>query len=267
MRYRALLIFWLLADLVIFVASYALAYGLRVGFILSSDFPFQQHLVAALLAAPFWLLVLATTRTFHLTRAQTSLRNAAYIAYASLVGVAVFTLVYYFQFNAFFSRLLLIEAFVLSSILIWVWHIAYGYVFRMILRLPPPVFPTVIVGVTRESRALIATLKRKKHPFVPVAVLDTQGVKDKDISGTPFVGRLNKLEETLTKYRPTHLIHCSDMEQSLNLLSACQSRGIAYIVLPSVFGIIGRDERVESLAGHPVTVVPPKNSKLNWFFR
>jgi hypothetical protein len=47
------------------------------------------------------------------------------------------------------------------------------------------------------------------------------------------------------------------LEQSLNLLSACRRRGITYILLPSVLGIVERDERIESLEGYAVTMVQP----------
>jgi hypothetical protein len=39
------------------------------------------------------------------------------------------------------------------------------------------------------------------------------------------------------------------------------------MLLPSVLGIVERDEKVESLEGQPVTMVGPKESKLMWFFK
>lgn len=267
MRYRILLILWLLTDLALFVASFALAYFLRVGFLFSSDFPFDQYLQAVALVAPAWLIVLATTRTFHLTRNQITIRNGAYIAYAALVGVALVTLTYYFRFTDFFSRLLLVEAFLITTAVTWVWHIVFNEIARRILRMNPPVFPTLIVGVTRESKALIHELNKHRNPLKPVAILDGHGTSEKEIHGVPVKGKLNKLEETLTEMRITHLIQCSDLEQSLNLLSACRTRGIHYVILPSVLGIVERDERVESLEGRPVTIVSPRGNVWSWFFR
>ena len=266
MRYRLLLVAWLLTDLVLFIGSYLLAYFLRVGWILSSDFPVERFLWAAGVAAPGWLLVLATTRAFSITRNQRSLRNAAYTTYAALVGVALFSLVYYFRFKTSFqglSRLLLLEAFVLTSLIPWGWHMVFDLCQRIILRKHPPTFPTLIVGVTRESRKLVSELKRKKSPLTPVAILDGQGVKEQNIDGVPVRGRLDKLEETLMCENITHLIQCSNLEQTVNLLSACRTHGITYMLLPSVLGIVESDERVESLEGYSVTVVrPPKSS---WF--
>jgi len=75
------------------------------------------------------------------------------------------------------------------------------------------------------------------------------------------------LEHVLEEDRITHLIQCSNLEQSLNLLSACRQQGITYIVLPSVFGIVERDERVDRLEGQPVTTVSPKGPWWEWLFQ
>ncbi|MBU2214077.1 hypothetical protein KKC44_00675 [Patescibacteria group bacterium] len=266
MRPRILLATWLLSDIALFIGAYALAYFLRVGFILSTDFPFDQFITSAVIAAPLWLIVLATTRTFHMTRNQMTLRNFAYISYAALVGLALFSLTYFFRYTTFFSRLLLSYAFILTTVLTYIWHIVFQNIQRRILCLEPPAFPTLIVGVTRESRKIIESLIKKRNPLHPVAILDGRGAPDTEIAGVPVLGKLNKLEEVLAQKKITHLIQCSDLEQSLNLLSACRQKNITYLLLPSVLGIVERDEHVESLEGRPVTMVSSKKGWWKWFF-
>ncbi|MFH1444848.1 MAG: hypothetical protein ABIG34_05710 [Candidatus Peregrinibacteria bacterium] len=268
-RSRLLLLLWLLSDLLLFVGLYVLAYFMRVGWILSTNFPFLPFLTTTLLVAPVWLLVLGTTRTFALTRNQRTLRNAAYIAYAALVGVSLFTLAFYFRYKTSFqgvSRLLLLETFFLTAGGIWAWHLVFDVFRRIALRMSPPSFPTLIVGLTRESKALITELNRHRNPLVPVAILDGQGAKETDVDGVPVLGKLDRLEETLQQKKVTHLIQCSNLEQSLNLLSACRQKGMTYILLPSVLGIVERDEHVESLEGLPVTVVRPSHTAWHSFF-
>lgn len=267
MRRPILLICWLLIDAVLFISAYSLAYFLRVGWILSSDFPFGQYVLAVILTVPGWLVVLTSTRTFAFTRSQSTLKNIAYILYSSIVGAALFSLIFYFLYGLFFSRLLLLVCLGLSALATLVWHMLFEQIQRRILRRNPPAFPTLIVGVTRESRRLIELLNRNQNPLKPVAVLDGAGVKDTAIDGVPVVGKLNKLEDTLEKFKITHLVQCSDLEQSLNLLSACRSRGITYMLLPSVLGIVERDERIETLEGQAVTMVSPRKTWwLAWFF-
>lgn len=266
MRRSTLLAVWLLTDLAVFIACYAMAYFLRVGFIFSTDFPFDRFMTATLLVAPAWLAMLVGTRTFALLRSQRSARTFAYVAFAGIGGAALFSLTYYFLFGAFFSRMLLGTALLLSIACGWIWHLAFGLVARATLR-SGPAYPTIVVGATRESAALIKALKEKRSPLVPVAVLDGKGTKDPAVEGVPVEGKLNKLEETLEKHGITHLIQCSDLEQSLNLLSACRKRGITYMMLPSVLGIVERDERIETLEGRSVTAVRPRTPLWQWFFQ
>lgn len=267
MRRGILLLFWLLTDLAVFVGVYTLAYFLRVGFIFSSDFPFDRFLTAVLVVAPFWLAMLVGTRTFALLRTQRSPRTLAYVVFAGIGGAAMFSLVYFFLFGAFFSRMLLATALALSIVCTWAWHLAFGFVSRILMRANPATYPTLIVGATREATALIKALEEKKNPLKPVAILDGRGAKESSIEGVPVLGKLNKLEETLERFKITHLIQCSDLEQSLNLLSACRRRGIAYMLLPSVLGIVERDEKAEILEGRQVTAVRPRAPLWSWFFQ
>ena len=266
MRFRITLLLWFLTDVLFFVGSYALAYFMRVGWILSTAFPFAPFIEVAAVVAPLWLIVLASTRIFTLSRTQHSLRNALSLVFANVVGLALFALTYYFLFDLFFSRLLLVEAFLLSVIILWIWHIVFEWCARRTLWRNPQSFPTLIVGVTRESKALIALLRESKNPLKPVAILDAHGAKEKEIEGVPVLGKLDKLEETIATFRISHLIQCSNLEHSINLLSACRSRGITYLLLPSVLGIVERDERIESIEGHAVVMVNPSKSRWVSFF-
>ena len=157
--------------------------------------------------------MLIGTRTFALLRSQRSPRTFAYIVFAGVGGAALFCLVYYFLFGAFFSRALLATALVLSIACTWIWHLAFGFLARNAMRGARATYPTLIIGATREAAALIKSLQEKKNPLKPVAILDGKGSKETTIEGVPVMGKLNKLEETLEKEGITHLIQCSDLEQ------------------------------------------------------
>ena len=259
MKPLVLRITWLTTDLLLFVGSYALAYFFRVGFVLSSQFPFDKFFISACIAAPLWLVVLATTRAFAITERQKTVRAFFYIAWSGLTGIAFQTLTYYFLFNAFYSRLLLIEAFVFQVILTAMWHIVMEEILRRILW-KNPAYPLLLVGLTRESRRLLKILNQERCPLKPVAILDGTGTSEKEVEGVPVLGKLDKLESTITKLGITHVLQASDSEQSLNLLSACRSLGVTYMLLPSVIGIVERDERMGSIEGFAVTMVDSKRT-------
>jgi FlaA1/EpsC-like NDP-sugar epimerase len=226
----------------------------------------KQFMIAVAIAAVPWLLALATTRTFALTRTQSTLRNLIYIIYASVMGTAFVTLVHYFLYDSLFSRLLLVEATVILIVATFVWHIIFEWILRMALNKSPASFPTLIVGLTRESRMLIKTLKEKKSPLSPVGIIVPEGTSEKEIEGVPMLGKLPKLEEALQKLGITHVIQASDLEQSLNLLGMCRTHGLHYLLLPSVLGMFERDQRIESLEGMPVITVSSDKTWWKWLF-
>ena len=266
-RRHLLLLLWLLSDLFLFIAAFSGAYFLRVGLIFSSDFPFDRYLTAAILSAPVWLLVLIASRMFSLMHRQASLRSLSSLVYAAIIAIAFFGLTYYFLYGLFFSRLLLLQAFLLLTLVSVGWHLFFGFLSRGLLRGAHPAFPTLIVGATREAADLIRSMNRNRSALTPVAILDGRGIKESNIEGVPVLGKLNKLEEVLSAHRISHLIQASELEQSINLLSACRMHGITYLLLPSVLGIVEHDERVEALEGRSVTVVRPNEPWYKWFFR
>lgn len=267
MRRHLLLLFWLLTDYLLFTGTYALAYFFRVGWIFSSDLLFRHYMLAVVASGIPWLLSLVMTRTFGLTRNQRSARNAAYIAYSSVIGVSFVALTYFFLFQRIFSRMLVMEAAFLNAVATWAWHMIMGFIMRATLTGASPSFPTLVIGVTRETRALLKHLNERRSVLVPVAILDASGVKDREIAGVPVKGKLDKLDGVLNEFRITHVLQCSDLEQTINLLSVCRARGITYMLLPSVLGIVAQDERVESLEGKAVTVVGPEAGWWSRFFQ
>jgi FlaA1/EpsC-like NDP-sugar epimerase len=267
-RRTGLLLWWLATDLGLFILIYLASYFLRVGLIFSSDLQIGEFVLVVIGVAPFWLLSLIATRTFGLTRSQGTPRNFFHILASCVVGAALVALAFYFVHARVFSRLLLFIALALSVLTIWLWHLCFEQIQRRLLRRQPVCYPTAIVGLTRESKRLIESLQRSRHPLTPVAIFDAQGTHEKHVAGVPVVGRLHKLESTMRAEHITHVIQCSDLEHSINILSICRSNRVTYLLLPSVLGIVEGTETIEFLEHQPVAVVAPNaQSRLLWPFR
>jgi FlaA1/EpsC-like NDP-sugar epimerase len=253
MRRAVLLVIWLLTDAILFLGAYVAAYFLRVGFILSTDFPLSLFVQTVLIITPFWLLSLVELGIFRLTRVQAERRNLTHLLFAAILGLSFFTLAYYFLFNRFFSRLLLVYAGALSFGFVMVWHLAFDQWQRRILRRSPPAYPVLVIGVNREAERFIKLLEERQSPFRPVAVLDSQGSSQKELAGIPVLGKLDKLEDVIRKRKPTHLVQCSNLEHTLNLMSVCRQHRMTYLLLPTVLGaVVGSSEKIE---GRPVILV------------
>lgn len=267
MRRTILTLLWLISDILVYSGAYMLAYFIKVGWIFSSDLPIETYISAVLITAPGWLFVMVTMRNLALTRIQRSPRNFAYIAYACLIGMAGFSLVFYFLKETLFSRMLLLMSGAFSTILVFVWHIIFDKIQRHVLRMSEPTYPILIIGTNREAERLVEKLQTKKSPFTPVAVLDGKGSSKKDLFGVPVLGKLNKLEEVIKEKKITHLVQCDQLEHSLNLLSACRQLGITYMLLPYTLGVIEDHVPTEALEGKQVVAIEQGGAWWEWFFR
>lgn len=237
------------------MGAYIAAYFLRVGLILSTDFPLQPYVQTTLLIAPIWILILAQLGVYKLIRIQSDQRNLLYILFSCVMGTALFTLAYYFIYEGFFSRLLLVYAGGLSFVFAVLWHLAFDQWQRRLLRKNPPSFPVLIIGTNREAERFVQLLEEKQSPLKPVAVIDPQGSSKKDLVSVPIVGKLNKLEETIQSFKPKYLVQCSNLEHTINLISVCRNHGMTYMLLPSVLGILGKNEEFITVEGQPLATI------------
>lgn len=255
MRRLVLLTCWLATDAILFIGAYALAYVLRVGLIISTDFPLDHYLQTVAAITPVWLLVLTQLGVFRLIRVQSDRRNLSYILFACVFGSALFTLTYYFLFSQFFSRALLVIAGVLSFVFTIIWHLAFDQWQRRILRRNPPAFPVLVIGTNREAERLIKLLEERQSPLKPVGILDPQGSPVKEIAGVPVLGKFNKLEEVIKQLKPAYMVQCSNLEHTINLISVCRNHGITYLLLPSVLGVMGGSEEFVQIEGQSMATV------------
>ncbi len=250
-----MLIVWLATDACLFLAAYVCAYLLRIGRLNSTDFPLDRYLQAALATIPVWIIIMILLGIFRLTRVQSSKKNILHSVFASTMALSFFTLAYYFIFNAFFSRLLLIYAGIFSVVLTTIWHLAFDVWQRKVLRKDPPAYPLLLVGINRDTERIIKLLNDRESVFKPVAILDSRGTSAKEIAGVPVLGRLHKLEEIIREKRITHLMQCAEIEHTINLLSVCRAHKLTYLLLPSVLGIVGVNEKSDQIEGQSVIMV------------
>jgi FlaA1/EpsC-like NDP-sugar epimerase len=199
MQPKTLLATWWAADILLFIVAYVLAYFLRVGWVNSTVFTLDKYLFVTIITAIIWLMMAIFLRCFGLSRVQTSLKSLFYLAASFAAAVMVHALMYYFLYQEIFSRLLLMYEFLFSAVFITIWHIVFQR-WRHRLLYKQKTYPTLIVGVTRESKHLVKQLQQHQFPLHIVGIVDSSGVKDKEIEGVPVLGKLNIFKKTLDDY-------------------------------------------------------------------
>ena len=264
MKPKTLLGIWWLTDILLFVFAYLLAYFLRVGVVNSSVFTIDKYILVTFVTAIIWLFMVMFLRCFGLSRVQTSLKSLFYLAASFAMAVMVHALMYYFLYQEIFSRLLLIYAFVFSALFVTVWHIVFQR-WRHYLLYKQKTYPTLLVGVTRESKYIVKQLQQHQFPLHIVGIVDSSGVKDKEIEGVPVLGKLNVFKKLLDEQGITHVIQASDLEHVTTIMLECQKRELTFMLLPSVLGLLNGTGRTDYLLKNPVISVAPWQKEMWWF--
>lgn len=261
---------WLLTDLVLFVLAHATAFSL---FTLErgAGISYDQYILLTLYITPLWLLVMSALHTFGLMHNQHSLQSFGRIGVAGLIASMLMIILYEYAPDPVHNHahgidsLFMLHGLFLSTFTIWAWHIVFQRLESMAFRAGDPTFPTLVVGISHEAREMIHKLNAHQSALAPVAVLDARGSKEKDIDGVPVLGKLNKLKTVLEKEHITHVLICSNLEQSVNILEICRQKDVTCVIPAATFGLPKADETMEMMEGENVTVISPFDRMLQWF--
>ena len=222
-------------DFILILASFTLAYFLRVGFIFSTDFPFAQYAQVFIPTAIAWMAVLFFQRVYR-EKPTKKRRLFTNIMSANLVGITIFVLIFFYKRDIFFSRLMLVYVWAISSVLIisnaWIFRIYKNFIYKRGIGTKK----VLIVGANKTAEEAIENIKKHEPYYEPVAVLDAYGTKKKDIAGIPVLGKMNSFEEVVTEKHIDVILQADCLEQSLNLVHFAEENRLDYFLVPSLLG-------------------------------
>jgi FlaA1/EpsC-like NDP-sugar epimerase len=252
----------LLLDYFLLQGMFVLAYLLRVGFVWSSDFPFEPYFWTSLAAGLVWLASLLIFRGYNPSIRFTRWIHIMKVIVAGLTGTALFGLIFYFGQQSLFSRLLLGYIFCLGTVGMLLFHLLMQWIENTLIRKGHGNIRTLIIGSNRGVKAFIAELKKNHSPYVPVAVLDGYGTKQKEIHGVPVLGKLNILEETVDEYDIHAIVQGDNVEQVVNIVHFCDKNQLDYFLLPYLLGMYQDSLRVQMIE-KPV-IAPARPGGRSW---
>jgi len=238
-------------DALLILAAFALAYFARVGFIFSSDFPFNRYGHIALLSMPITIGFAFFARTYKLSQRILSLRHVQRVGFVALMNVATFMVLYYFIYKNFFSRLILIYIGVFTFALIYGWHVLFRWILAKCSEREIGVYRTLIIGANRPASDIIRLLIAKKSHIKPVAVIDAYGSGKTMIAGVPVVGKLNVFEKTIADYTIDHIIQVDHLEQTVNILNYALDNNLSFAMPSNLLGVFQGEQVAEEIEGKP----------------
>lgn len=242
----------IVSDYLLILASFAFAYFLRVGAMVSTEFPFWDYFMPAVWIGVPWLFVMYFARAYSLEQNVRNFRHFQRIVFANLVGISAYIITFFFLRKFLFSRLMIVYIFMFSIFLIWLCHYIYSCIERYYYAKGVGVYRTLIIGTNREAERLIELLKKESSIHMPVAVLDAHGTKNNAIAGVPVKGKLNKFENVIEEDRIEQIIQTDNLEQVINIMNYALKHNIRYALLPSLLGAYRKRQYIDELEGVPV---------------
>lgn len=232
-----------------------LAYFARVGWILSTDFPFGLYVVMSGIAALVWISVLLFNQFYRVVpvsgKTEFILQNAKILLGGS-IAVGVMIVSYFFPKETLFSRWIGVYILIFGSL----WLFVSNEIYREFIAWQKKhdkksVYRTLIVGANRVSEKIIDRLTKDRFaPYKIVGVIDPYGLAAKNFKGK-ILGKLNKLEDVCDRERVTAMIQCDGFEHTLSLISFCDQRSIKFQFDPALRGVFEGNLRLRKSADIP----------------
>lgn len=224
-------------DFFLILLSFSFAYFVRVGFIFSTDFPFNQFLPVALVSGSLTIVFAFLIKTYKDDQKVISIHHFLRTGFASILQTALFAIIFYFFYQSLFSRLMLVYIAFFSLFFVYGGHVLFDKFIRFLYsKGKGGVVRTLLIGTNREAQKLVKFLQTNRSRHYIVAILDGYGSSLDDIEGVPVKGKLNKLETIVQTEKIEQIIQVDNLEQVMNLLLFAKQNQLKYILVPSVLG-------------------------------
>lgn len=224
-------------DLILIFSAFCVAYFFRVGFIFSTDFPFDQFLPVALVASVLTLFFAFLIKTYQPDQKILSWHHFLRTGFSAILQTALFAIIYYFFYQEPYSRLILVLVAIFSLTLVYIGHLGFDKFIRFLYsKGKGGCVRTLLIGTNREAQKLIKFLKTSQSRHYVVSILDGYGSSLEEIEGVPVKGKLNKLESVVTEDKIEQIIQVDNLEQVMNIMLFAEKNKLTYILVPSVLG-------------------------------
>jgi len=238
----------MLADALLVLAAFLLAYFARIGQFTSTDFPFAPYFELALWFVPVFLGLLMWFGMYALREKGYGelLRICINVA---LIGALLFPLIFFFKREIFFSRLIPVYIWLFAVLLLFGFHAGLRLLADARHRRGSGALRTLVIGNGRAAADVIRRLRQTGSRLQPVAILAPYGGGAKVIEGAPVVGKLDALERTVENERIEAIVQTEAGEQTLNLLTFAEGKYLEYLLAPEVLGAFRQNLVPAQVAG------------------
>lgn len=240
----------IIVDAFLVLLAFADAYWVRIGQFYSTDFPFWNYFSLALLITPAFLFLLAWSNLYAL-KIYSTRQLLRITSFASLSGTMLFVLIFFFQREFFFSRLIVLLVFLFATLFLFSFHFGLQKLQASRHKHGKNILRTLIIGNGRVAEQVIYELKSSGNRLFPVAALAPYGGK-KEVAGIPVLGKLDALESIIEEQNIEAIIQTEAGEQLINLLLFSEGHFLEYTIHPALFGAFRNSLLPQNIGKIPV---------------
>lgn len=244
-------------DIAMIIAGFVLAYYFRVTLEVvpaASSIPLSQYLRYTYILIPIWVLLFALNGLYYL-RSTKSLYNIFYrIFTASSVAMLFLILEIFFTKTNFFSRLIMIFAWVLTIILITLGRAIVRAIQVSLYRVGWGKRNLLLVGDNSTSSSIAKTvLASNASPYRLKGTINGQSGESK--YGLKILGPTEELHAIIEKYKIDEVI-LTDFNTSrskiMEMIQICSDHKVTFKYIPDVFSYMTFSSGSELIGSMPV---------------
>lgn len=245
-------------DAAMIFAAFWLAYYTRVesgALPVSNVFPFGEYVGISVLITLVWLAIFAFMGMYSLRSTRRGLSEFSRIWAACAVGTLTVVAVVFFLRIDFFSRLVIVFAFVAAVVLVSLARLLVRVIQRSCFRYGIGVRRVIIVGTGRPAELVATELQTPSRGY---RVLGFVQSRQSNFPLEPTLGTIDDISSLLETYRPDELI---DAEPSLSdddkllLVDAAEDAGLDFRFTSNREDLATSRVTTTAIAGVPVMTV------------
>lgn len=253
-------------DYLLTLAAFLIAYNIRLTTdlipgiqlpVTASVFPeYHEYLANSSLSALVLIVFLFVSGLYSLKRPAPLNRQISGIFLTTLIWFFAI-IAFYFLIRTFpFSRLALINTWILTFILIGLGHVLVQLLQNLLYRKGIGQTRVLLIGAGESTRELAENFFRNPQ-YRAIGYLD---IEEKNLPGLRYLGPINDLQNIVEANQIDKIIQCKDQfseTQEISLRDFCRENQLEYSFVPSQLEVQSTNIDIETPAGIPVITLKP----------
>jgi len=246
-------------DILMIMLGFTAAYYARL---YASDFvpvkwvlPFSEYIQYLALFIPVWLGVFAAMGLYTFR----GVGNWAKEIFKSLLSVSavlsLMIIIIFFNRDQFFSRLIIIYAWVFISFFVLAGRLLLRGLQRFLYRYGVGIRRLLLVGADGKAGEIIEYLDRHRDQgWEIVGVMDEKLQKGEKVGQYRVLGGIDRLSKINKRYFLDEIWLTGEAgdRYMMNLISFCHDRDLVFRFVPSVLAVVSANVETQSMAGIPL---------------